>query len=231
MTGPSGPPATSTVSATDTFRRRATGLCLIGFPITHVMANVVLALSVTSGPSPEQQLTQAETAAAPLLAAKLLLLLSTALFLPAVFGLLHVLRRRGAALGHVGAGFGVLGALGHMALVFHTLILLSMPGGDGAEMRALLDRIDQGPAFKVVFPLLLSFGLAVLLLGIAAWRAQVLPWWGLAAVVTAFLLISVPHLWVEAAQNVLVTVAFGWIGLQLLRTSDHDWVALSPRAR
>lgn len=211
---------------TDTFRRRVTGLCLIGFPITHVATNLVLATSTTSADDPASILAEAESSAGALLAAKLLLLLSTALFLPASFGLLHVLRRRGAALGHVGVAFGVLGALGHAMLVLHTLVVRSMPGGDSAEMRALLERINEGATFKVAFPLLISFGLAILLLGIALRRAGVLPWWGLAAVVTAFLLISVPHLWVEAAQNTLVTIAFGYVGLRLLRMTDREWAAL-----
>jgi hypothetical protein len=124
----------------------------------------------------------------------------------------------------------VLGALGHMALVIHTLVLLEMPAGPRAEMLALLGRINEGPAAMVTFPLLMSFALGIVLLAVALRRARVLPVWGLVLVVLAFLGASVAAPWMEAVQNGLVTVAYGWVGLQVLRMSNGRWSSREPSA-
>lgn len=123
------------------FRRRAAGVCLIGFPATHFAAALIPALFARSAGDPASLLANAEAHGGALLASKLLLLVSTVLFIPAVFAVLHLVSGRGAVVGHIGAGFAVLGALGHMALVIHTLVLLEMRAGPRAEMLALLGRI------------------------------------------------------------------------------------------
>ena len=47
--------------------------------------------------------------------AALLFILSSVLIVPAVAGMVHLVRDRGATLAHIGGALGVIGAMGHMA--------------------------------------------------------------------------------------------------------------------
>lgn len=219
---------------TDAFRKKATALSLLGFVLASVGASVAMTL-LPAGNSPADQLVRAKDHAGLLLASRGMFLLATALFLPAVFGLLRLMRDRGARLAHIGAALAVLGALGHMALIMHSLFLLQTVGGDAAEMEAFLARLDSSPVVgMVVFPLVLSFGVALLLLAIGLHRAGVMPRWGLIVMIVAFLLIFTNPdglSWIETIQNVLVAASFGWVGVLLLRMSDREWAGRAQQQR
>jgi len=93
------------------FRRTLTGLSLIAAPL------VVLVFWVALPDLPDDPAAMLAASAANrerTMVAALLLMLSSVLFLPAFFGLIHLLRDRGVVLGHVGGGLALLGALGHI---------------------------------------------------------------------------------------------------------------------
>src|SRR5437879_1749692 len=99
---------------------------------------------------------------------------SAILFIPAVFALLHVTRRRGVVLGHVAAILTVAGVcLAHLALGGLQLMLWAMagPGVDRQAMAAFIDKTMQNPAG---LPLVLGhdlFALGLIVFGTAVWRS------------------------------------------------------------
>jgi hypothetical protein len=158
-----------------------------------------------------------------------LYLLSAILLVPALAGLMHILRHRGVVLGHIGAGFLLLGIFGRVGLVFVLLVALEMasPEANQGEMIALWDRIDVG-IYPVLSVMLMAFYMGAILLFIGLYRARIAPLWAMLAVVATTLLV------IFATSKVLVipamalfTLALGWIGWRVLAMSDADWERLS----
>ncbi len=204
--------------------RLAAGAGLIGFSSLLVVED---RLDPTSG------VTFREAAVAhpgALTASAVTLLLSAILTVPAVVGLVHQARDRGAVLTRLGAGFTLLGAMGHMALCVLYLIMRSLAGGDRAQMDAFETRMNADVAVTAVaLPLLLSFGIGIALLAWGAWRAGLIGWWGPAAVTAVVvahdvLPSDVPTV-VEVAALGVLAVVFGWLGVRALGMSDEEWVS------
>lgn len=215
-----------TTSTARRLRRYTAGAALILFPALLVPQAVI---DPASGGAGEVMYAAATEHRGALLASALLLLVSGLLMAPAVVGILHQARDRGAALANLGAGLGVLGGFGHFGIALFYIVALALPGGDRAQMVAYIDRLNASPALgAVAFPLILCFGLGVLTLPWAAWRAGVFRVWGptlaTAAVLSHFALppgLETPV--VEVAALVALTVVFGYLGVRILRLTDAEW--------
>src|SRR5918999_1602994 len=93
--------------------------------------------------------------------AHLLVLISLALAVPAVLGLMHMLREREVAYGHVGGGLGLLGLLaitGIVAIDGFVGWQAGAAGAGNAEMTALFERLYDTAGggvsfFRVLFVL------------------------------------------------------------------------------
>jgi hypothetical protein len=118
-----------------------------------------------------------------------LLLLSAALVVPAVFGLVRALDGRGRTAGRIAAAAAVLGALGHSTLAGLYLFWSQLPKGNATreQMVPLLQRFNDSSAVAGLFPLIIAFGVAFLALFIAMHRARVTPRWLIVPVVIGFL--------------------------------------------
>jgi hypothetical protein len=171
--------------------------------------------------------TAASNDAGVLLASAVLLMLSGILMVPAVGGLLHQARDRGAGLANLAAVLGVLGGFGHFGIGMFYLVALALPGGDRNEMVAYIERLNATPALgAIAFPLILCFALGVLAMAWAAWRAGLIGWWGPIGVTVVVVLhevmpISIPS--IEIAALGVLTVVFGYLGVRIARLSDAEW--------
>ena len=204
-----------------TFRRRLAGLALIGAFATLLISELV----GPRGTDTNLELLDAVAAdRAGYLASALLVLASTVLFIPAVLGILGLVRERARVIGHLGVGFGFLGALGHTAFVTYALFVAELAdAGPRAQMAALLDDLDSGLA-GIVMPFIMSFALSLLLMGIALYRARAVPRWVLLVVTAAVVIeLAAPTGTLAAAvlKQGLVTVGFGYLGVRLLRADDR----------
>lgn len=172
-----------------------------------------------------------------LLISALLLLGSALLTFPAIGGILHQARDRGALLADLGALFAALGALGHAALAAMSLLFRSLAGGDPAQMLAFEERMTGDPALGAVgLVLLLSFGIGLALSAWAAARAGLIGLWApvlVTIVVLAHNLVPAdPSAVVDAAALGLVAVVFGWLGVRVIALPDAGWEApVEPAAR
>lgn len=205
-------------------RRGATGAALVLFPALLVAEVPIDPATNSTG---EIMYRAATEHAGVLTASAVLLLVSGILMAPAAAGILHQARDRGAGLANAGAVLAVLGGFGHAALALFYILSLALAGGDPDQMAAYVERLDGEPVLGfVVFPLILSFGLGVLVLAWAAWRSGQIPLWGPAAVstvVVAHLALPVTVPAVEVAGLLVLTAVFGWMGIRVLRMTDADW--------
>lgn len=208
-------------------RRRAAALGLIGFPLA-LLANA----AIDEGAGDAAQMLQVVESPERLFAAAATLVLSAVLTPAAAHAVVHLVRDRGARLAHWGAALLTLGAFGHMGIATLYVVLLGgVRGGETAAMEAMLTRLNSSPALVLVFPLILAFGLGVVLSAVALWRGGVLGAWAPSITVAALVLHLTPVPdglvgdAVGLAKNLAVLVVYGALGLRVLNMSNDQWQA------
>jgi hypothetical protein len=154
---------------------------------------------------------------------------------PAVMGLMHMLRERRTILGHVGGGLALLGILAFTGAVAINLVAWQMaqPGLDRAPMVALLDNVHEATGIWIPFYLAtfaFPLGLILLAAGLVAARA-VTP---VMAVLTAAggILVAIGY----PLASELLTIAgaaclalgVGSTGVLVVREPDADWEHTPP---
>jgi len=205
-------------------RRYAAAASLVAFPALLV---VQAPIDPASGGTGEVMFTAATSHAGPLLASAALLMLSGILMVPAVWGLVHQARDRGAGLANLAAVFGVLGGFGHFGIGMFYLVALALPGGERDHMIAYIERLNASPALgAIAFPLILCFALGVLTMAWAAWRTELIGWWGPIAVTAVVVLHEVVPsslAWMDLVALGVLAVVFGYLGVRLATLTDNEW--------
>ena len=169
----------SLISNAPALRRRACALALPGIPLALLAATLV---SPTESIDNAVQLRAAAAHAGRWQAAALLELLTAALFPLAAAGIVHLVRRRGSALAHVGAVAAGLGTLGMTSIALRHLYIYGLTAADRQGALHALDRLDNH-AGAIAFPLMVAAPLAWILLAGAAARAGLAPRWVVAGMI------------------------------------------------
>ncbi len=160
----------------------------------------------------------------------LLLFGAIVLLVPAVLGLMHMLRERGTAYGHVGGGLAALGLLCFAGVVAIEMVVWQMGAGgaDQAQMTALLTRVTETTGTMIVFmilPFAFAVGMAVLCMGL--YMARATEWWMAALLAIGGIAVTVSGLigesWFAIAAAVVLLLGFAPIGQMVLAESDADW--------
>ena len=208
------------------FRKMIAGWCMIFSPVLALAATIV---------SP--QLHTDEAAQLAVVGAhpdrwylsNLFALAAIVLAVPAVLGLMHMLRERRAAVGHVGGGLALFGLLMLMAQTAVAMVVWQMvAGGDQAQMAALWDRVNTTTGMFIPFFLgQFAFGLGFLVLAWGLWMARAVHWTmalclaaGAVAVNVGFPTASLTLAIIGAA---ILVVGLGSIGRMVLAETDEDW--------
>lgn len=224
MTPTPGTPALPRSAETDRFRRTAAACCLIAAPLMMFVGGVM-----TPAGDEEPAAYLAALAANPVRAelSAALSYVGFVLLVPAVFALLHLLRHRAGALGHVAGTLAVLGAVGFPATVstnFYDLALARSTDRDPA-LAVLRDVAGMTGASLVLLAALGGLSLGLLALGVALWRAGVARAW-----VPAAILLGLVVLVLGGADPVLMSLgylpllaALGSLGVGVLRMSTEEW--------
>ena len=207
-------------------RKMLAGACMVVAPFVLLVAMVI------HPASDMDEATQVATIADNLDAwyvAHLLAFVSIVLVVPAVLGLMHMLRERQVALGHVGGGLAILGLLALTGLVAMELVLWQMAGaGSTAETVALLERLNETAGIVIPFVLLsfgFSIGMAVLAVGLYRARA-VQSWMAVFVAVGAILFglaVATAMNWLAIVAAAFLVVGLGAIGRMVLRETDEAW--------
>lgn len=209
------------------FRKMVAGACMVLAPLVLLVATVV---------HPDVRTDEAAQLAViadnldAWLAAHLLALAAIALSVPAVLGLMHMLREREVSLGHVGGGLAMLGLLAYVGVVaVEGLVGWAMgEAGDRGAMVALLTSINESAAIVIPFFILsLAFAVGMICLAVGLYRARAVQSWmatclGVGAVLLA---ISGPAAatWLGIVAAAFLVVGFGSIGRMVYRESDEAW--------
>jgi hypothetical protein len=214
-------------------RRYAAGTALIAFPIVLIVQEFTNPLGEGDG-ADFLEVAGGQSRGA-LVTSMLLMMLAGALTAPAVSGVLHQARDRGAALANAGAAFLVLGGLALFAEGVVWLTATALPGGDPAEMAAYFDRLTESSLTGAVWmTLMLCLGIGLAVLPWAAWRAGAVQWWipalATVAVVAEF---GLPYHSTasEIAVFAALAVVFGHLGIRVLRMADGEWDGVRPAGR
>ena len=208
------------------FRKTIAGLCMVLAPLLLLVGVVI---------HPETGTEAASTIAAAAddpdtwYAAHLIVLISLVLAVPAVLGLMHMLREREVALGHVGGGLGMLGILAFVGIVaIEGFAGWQAGAGNRTEMVALFERMNDSAGVVIPF-YAMSFGFAVgmLCLALGLYRARAVQSWttvviGLSAVLLAIAFPTASEL-LSIAGAALLFVGLGSVGRMVLSESDEDW--------
>jgi hypothetical protein len=207
-------------------RKMVAGACMVVAPFVLLVAMII------HPASDMDEASQVATIADNLDAwyvAHLLAFVSIALVLPAVLGLMHMLRERQVALGHVGGGLAILGLLAFTGLVAMELVLWQMAGaGNTAETVALLERLNETAGIVIPF-VLLSFGFALgmAVLAVGLYRARAVQSWmavfvAVGAILFGFAVATAMN-WLAIVAAAFLVVGLGAIGRMVLRETDEAW--------
>jgi hypothetical protein len=209
------------------FRKMIAGMCMVAAPL------LVLASQVVSPELKTDEGAQLGIVADHLDAwflSNLLGFFGIVLFVPVVLGLMHMLRERQVAYGHVGGGLTLIGLLAATLGVGVSLVIWQMAqgGADTAQMTALYQRVNDATGTMTLFyvlPFTIAAGMVVLALGL--YRARAVQNWmagcialGAIAINVGFAVASVTLTIVGSA---IVFVGLASIGRMVLAESDEDW--------
>jgi len=213
---------------TANFRRTLAGICLIIQPFINLIS---VAISPLQSTDTSEQLAMIGAYPTRFLISSLLDLLWLLLLIPAVLGLLHLLRARGTLLGHIGGAFALAGAVGAAAYRGVNLAQLQV-AQSGLDQGEVLAAFGQASLGSVVVMLMSAIGLIVgyALLAVGLWRTRAAPR-GASGLIVAFLVVDIVGLATGGNKEVLLVahtlllVGLGWIGVRILAMSDAQWRA------
>ena len=125
------------------FRRLVAGFCLIAAPVVLLVGAM---LHPQSKEAAAQHIAVVADNPGRYYAAHAIILVGLALFLPAILGLMHLLRERATTFAHLGGGLAMIGVLGATAVVAVDGIVISQMGQPDAnvERDGSSPRSDQG---------------------------------------------------------------------------------------
>jgi hypothetical protein len=213
---------------TANFRRTLAGVCLITQPLLNLIS---VAISPRQSIDAPEQLAMIGAHPTRFLISSLLDLLWLLLLIPAVLGLLHLLRTRGALLGHIGGGFALAGAVG--AAAYRGVNLAQLQVAQSAlDQGEVLTAFGQASAGSVVVMLMSAIGLIVgyALLAVGLWRTRAAPR-GASALIVAFLVVDIVGLAAGGNKGVLLVAHTLVGGAGLDRSEDTSDVGCTMESR
>lgn len=146
------------------------------------------------------------------------LFIGAVLMVPAALGLMHMLREREVAFGHMGGGLSLVGLMGMAGLV----------GMDVGGTTDLVDRVDHLTGVgNWMFVATMGFGLGMAMLGMGVFRAHAVPSWAAACLLVGGIAFDVALIagsaGIAIAASAAVLAGVGATGLTVWRESDDAW--------
>src|SRR4051794_13373708 len=205
------------------FRKTVAGACMLVAPALGLIGFIV-----TPGydSATHKQLLTVAANRDQWFVSELLILLSLVVLVPAVLGLMHMLREREVAFGHAGGALALLGTMAAIGSTAIGMVMWQMSATAGNV--ALIDRVQDATGTFVLFSLAV-FGLPVGLLALCAglYRARAAHPMALAAVaigsVVAAVGFAVSVEWPLIAGYAALLLGLGSIGQMVLNETVEDW--------
>ena len=215
------------------FRKTVAGMCMIASPLVLLVGMIV---------HPERKTDEAEQLAVvganldAWYVSHLLVLLSLVLAVPAVLGLMHMLRERQVAWGHIGGGLAMLGLLALTALVaIDGLVVWQMAAaGETAAMTALYETFMDTAGIAIpVFLLSFAFAVGVVMLSMGLYFARAVQAWMSVFIEIGAIGLAVGNAaaldWLAIVGAAFLFVGLGSVGRLVLAESDEEWMHTPER--
>jgi hypothetical protein len=215
------------------FRKTVAGACMMAAPVLGLIGFIV---------SPGLKDSEAALLGAvsadrdEWFTGQMLVLLSLVALVPAVLGLMHMLREKQVALGHTGGALALLGTMAAIGSTAIGFVVWQMAGSTAtAEMVALMERVNDTagtaiPFYVAVFAL--PLGLVALAWGLMRAEAvhpAMAACLALGAVIAA-IGFGAAETWMLVAGYVVLLFGLGGIGQIVLAETEEDWEH-TPRFR
>jgi len=215
------------VPASYRFRKTVAGLAMIGAPVLLLAASIV---SPRLDSSERDQLGIVAANVDRWYISNLLAFVGLIVLIPAILGLMHLLRERQVLSGHLGGALAVIGtacAIGSTALSFAVWQMVAA-GADRGQMASLFHRVTHtaGSAVPLYFgAFAMTAGFLVLAYGL--WRAHAVHWTMAACVAVGFVAFAVAFAMFSVALLIIASafalVGLGAIGNLVLTESAEEW--------
>ncbi|HEY1485261.1 MAG TPA: hypothetical protein VGF84_04090 [Micromonosporaceae bacterium] len=210
--------ASADVDVTDDRRTRtaATGLALILGPLLLIVGNL---LSTPGDSSTASFMTRIAGSSGAEQISIILFIGGFTMFLPAAFGIVALLPRRGSVLGLIGAWLTAIGAMAYAGLettgVANIGLARALPATQAAH---LVDVMGNVGAAGVIFLLGLGLPIGMILVTCAARRGRLTPTWVPIVTALGFIAVIVVETTIGGiAGDVLMLAGLGYLGLGLLK--------------
>lgn len=207
-------------------RKTIAGTCMVLGPLLFLVAFVISPRLETDAAA---QLSVAGEHVDRFYIVNLIGLVGLVLMVPAVLGLMHMIRERRPFEGAVGGGLTMLGVLASIASIGIAFAVWRMvsDGVTPADV-ALLDSINEAAGVQIPIAIVGFAGcVGFVLLMFGMFRAHVVDWWMALFAATGLVLINIAFpagvLALGIAGSALLLVGLGATGLMVLRESDADW--------
>lgn len=208
-------------------RKMTAGVCMVLAPLLFVVAFVVSPrLETNAG----KQLSVATSHVDRFYVSNLIALIGLFLVVPAVLGVMHMLRERRPEYSALGGALTLIGLFAAMVGqgVAFTMWEMARHGGATAANTSVVHGVmhDAGTLIPIyILGFVGAVGVVVLAAGL--YLARVVDWWmalffaaGVVCVNVAF---PAAALWLAIVGSALMLVGLGSMGLMVLRESDADW--------
>ena len=208
------------------FRKSIAGMCMIGAPLLLLVGMVI---------HPERKSDVGDQLAViadnmdAWFAAHLIVLVALVLAVPAVLGLMHMLREREVAFGHLGGGLAMVGILATTGVVaIDGFVGWQAAEAPSPEMVALFERVTEATGVVIPF-FVMSLGFAVGMLFLAAglYRARAVQSWTSAMLGLGSIVLAIGNMMssdiLSIVGSAVLLVGFVQVGRMVLVESDEDW--------
>jgi hypothetical protein len=209
------------------FRKTVAGMCMVAAPLLLLVAAIIHP-AVKTDEAAQLAVVADHTNAWYL--AHLLAFGAVVLALPAVLGLMHMLREREVAFGHVGGALALIGLIGTAAVVAVEFVVWEMVrgGANRTDMTALLHRITHDAGTLVpIYIVSLGLGIGFLALAMGLYRARAVQSWMAAFIAIGGLVLDLSGI-VSSVALFIVGAAFLFVGLgsvgrMVMSETDAEW--------
>jgi hypothetical protein len=156
------------------------------------------------------------------------LFLGAVFSVPAVLGLMHMLREREVEWGHAGGTLALFGLMAMTALIGMDLATWQAAGSAVTDTATIVHRVDHMDGLAtVLFVCSLMFGAGYLALGMGLYRAHAIAAWSAICLMVGAIAFDVALIASSAGVAIVgiaaILVGQGMLGLTVWRESDEAW--------
>lgn len=212
-------------------RRTAAGLALIAAPLLFLVADIISPAWDDDTAEYVREVAESPDAQAW---SGLLYVIGFALIVPAVIGIVHLIRGRGVTLAHIGGGLAILGLGAFPALAVTSILdAVAVEAISQSDYVAVIDGFeDETAAIVLLVLILIPALLSLLLIAAAVWRSGLAPWpIAVVLILSALLLAAGTDRSIAIVSDVLLLAGFGFLGMRMLQMADGEWENPPPHWR